>query len=127
MSPRDIQTQPSSAVQRLRQRHWCRDRGLSDPDVRALETLPESGGGLLFTQTMRSIVPREAALDGALTSLRALGVGWRSPGCILRKLPVQRGISEPPRRAPWAQRVRSRHDAATAAGFVDQSEHLLKI
>jgi AcrR family transcriptional regulator len=46
----------------------------ADPDQLALATFAALHGGLLLTQTMRSIVPLEAALDGALTSLRAHGV-----------------------------------------------------
>lgn len=45
----------------------------ADPDLLALATFAALHGGLLLTQTMSSIVPLEAALDGALTSLRAHG------------------------------------------------------
>jgi AcrR family transcriptional regulator len=65
--------------------HWCgylraglsrmRDAGLlradADPDTLALSVFAALHGGLLLTQTMRSLKPLEAALDGALTTLRA--------------------------------------------------------
>ena len=37
----------------------------------ALSILAPLQGGLLLTQTMQSLKPLEAALDGALTALRA--------------------------------------------------------
>jgi AcrR family transcriptional regulator len=52
-----------------------RDAGLlradADPDTLALAVFAALHGGLLLTQTMRSLKPLEAALDGALTTLRA--------------------------------------------------------
>ncbi|MDT7607883.1 MAG: TetR/AcrR family transcriptional regulator, transcriptional repressor for nem operon [Pseudonocardiales bacterium] len=52
-----------------------RDAGLlradADPDTLALSVFAALHGGLLLTQTMRSLKPLEAALDGALTTLRA--------------------------------------------------------
>jgi AcrR family transcriptional regulator len=52
-----------------------RDAGLlradTDPDTLALAVFAALHGGLLLTQTMRSLKPLEAALDGALTTLRA--------------------------------------------------------
>jgi AcrR family transcriptional regulator len=43
----------------------------ADPDALALSIFSSLHGGLLLTQTMKSIRPLEAALDGALTALRA--------------------------------------------------------
>jgi AcrR family transcriptional regulator len=48
-------------------------RSDADPDRLALATFAALHGGLLLTQTMSSIVPLEAALDGALASLRSYG------------------------------------------------------
>jgi AcrR family transcriptional regulator len=52
-----------------------RDAGLlcadADPETLALSVFASLHGGLLLTQTMRSLAPLEAALDGALTALRA--------------------------------------------------------
>jgi AcrR family transcriptional regulator len=52
-----------------------RDAGLlradADPDTLALSVFASLHGGLLLTQTMQSLTPLEAALDGALTTLRA--------------------------------------------------------
>jgi AcrR family transcriptional regulator len=52
-----------------------RDAGLlqthADPHALALSTFAALHGGLLLTQMMESIEPLEAALDGALTALRA--------------------------------------------------------
>jgi AcrR family transcriptional regulator len=52
-----------------------RERGLlradSDPETLALGVFAALHGGLLLTQTMRSIAPLEAALDGALATLHA--------------------------------------------------------
>jgi AcrR family transcriptional regulator len=45
-----------------------------DPAAIALSIFASLQGGLLLTQTMQSIEPLEAALDGALTALRAAGV-----------------------------------------------------
>lgn len=42
-----------------------------DPEKLALSTFAALQGGLLLTQTMQSIEPLDAALDGALTTLRA--------------------------------------------------------
>jgi AcrR family transcriptional regulator len=42
-----------------------------DPDRLALSTFAALQGGLLLTQTMQSLEPLEAALDGAVTTLRA--------------------------------------------------------
>lgn len=64
---------------------WCghlraglrrmRERGLlradTDTDRLALATFASLQGGLLLTQTIRSIEPLDAALDAALTALRA--------------------------------------------------------
>src|SRR6202035_3000358 len=46
-------------------------RADADPRTLALSTFAALHGGLVLTQTMQSIEPLEAALDGALTSLRA--------------------------------------------------------
>ena len=46
-------------------------RADADPRRLALSTFASLQGGLLLTQTMQSIEPLEAALDGALTALRA--------------------------------------------------------
>jgi AcrR family transcriptional regulator len=46
-------------------------RGDADPRVLALATFAALHGGLLLTQTMQSGEPLAAALDGALTALRA--------------------------------------------------------
>jgi AcrR family transcriptional regulator len=43
----------------------------ADPAALALSTFAALQGGLLLTQTMQSIKPLEAALDGALTTLHA--------------------------------------------------------
>jgi AcrR family transcriptional regulator len=43
----------------------------ADPEALALSIFASLHGGLLLTQTMRSLAPLEAALDGALTMLRA--------------------------------------------------------
>jgi AcrR family transcriptional regulator len=43
----------------------------ADPERLALSTFAALQGGLLLTQTMRSIAPLDAALDGALAALRA--------------------------------------------------------
>jgi AcrR family transcriptional regulator len=43
----------------------------ADPEKLALSTFAALHGGLLLTQMMESIEPLEAALDGALTALRA--------------------------------------------------------
>ncbi len=43
----------------------------TDPEKLALSTFAALQGGLLLTQTARSIEPLEAALDGALIMLRA--------------------------------------------------------
>ncbi len=54
-----------------------RSAGLLRPDAEpgrlALSTFAALQGGLLLTQTMQSLEPLEAALDGALTALRAAG------------------------------------------------------
>ena len=42
-----------------------------DPEALALSVFASLHGGLLLTQTMRSIAPLEAALDGALAMLHA--------------------------------------------------------
>jgi hypothetical protein len=42
----------------------------ANPRTLALSTFAALHGGLLHTQTMESIEPLEAALDGALTALR---------------------------------------------------------
>jgi hypothetical protein len=43
----------------------------ADPQTLALATFAALHGGLLLTQMMESIGPLEAALDGALATLRA--------------------------------------------------------
>jgi AcrR family transcriptional regulator len=48
-------------------------RADSDPAALALSVFASLQGGLLLTQTMHSLAPLEAALDGALTALRAAG------------------------------------------------------
>lgn len=45
----------------------------ADPEKLALSTFAALQGGLLLTQTMQSLEPLDAALDGALTTLRAAG------------------------------------------------------
>lgn len=46
-------------------------RAGADPATLALATFAALQGGLLLTQTMQSLTPLEAALDGALAALRA--------------------------------------------------------
>ena len=46
-------------------------RAAADPRTLALSTFAALHGGLLLTQMLESIDPLEAALDGALTALRA--------------------------------------------------------
>jgi AcrR family transcriptional regulator len=46
-------------------------RADADPEKLALSTFAALQGGLLLTQTMQSLTPLEAALDGALTNLHA--------------------------------------------------------
>lgn len=46
-------------------------RATADPERLALSVFASLHGGLLLTQTTQSIVPLTAALDGALTALRA--------------------------------------------------------
>jgi hypothetical protein len=61
----------------------------------ALSTFAALQGGLQLTQTMQSSKPLHAALDGALTALRAAAVDrlkvseWAHacPGCLSRSLP----------------------------------------
>jgi AcrR family transcriptional regulator len=43
----------------------------ADPEKLALSVFAALQGGLLLTQTMQSLAPLDAALDGALTALRA--------------------------------------------------------
>jgi len=54
-----------------------RSAGLLRPeagtDKLALATFASLQGGLLLTQTMQSLEPLEAALEGALTTLHAAG------------------------------------------------------
>ena len=45
----------------------------ADPEKLALSIFAALQGGLLLTQTMHSLEPLDAALDGALTTLRAAG------------------------------------------------------
>jgi AcrR family transcriptional regulator len=45
----------------------------AEPERLALSVFAALQGGLLLTQTMQSLKPLEAALDGALTALRAAG------------------------------------------------------
>jgi AcrR family transcriptional regulator len=45
----------------------------ADPEKLALSIFAAMQGGLLLTQTMHSLEPLDAALDGALTTLRAAG------------------------------------------------------
>jgi AcrR family transcriptional regulator len=45
----------------------------AEPEKLALSTFAALQGGLLLTQTMQSLKPLEAALDGALTTLHAVG------------------------------------------------------
>jgi hypothetical protein len=47
----------------------------ADPEALALAVFAALHGGLLLTQTMQSIRPLEAALDGALAMLRAAAAG----------------------------------------------------
>jgi AcrR family transcriptional regulator len=46
-------------------------RADADPEVLALATFAALQGGLLLTQTMRTMKPLEAALDGALSALHS--------------------------------------------------------
>jgi AcrR family transcriptional regulator len=55
-----------------RMRAAGRLRGDADPERLALAILASLQGGLLLTQTMQSATPLEAALDVALSALRAL-------------------------------------------------------
>jgi AcrR family transcriptional regulator len=48
----------------------------ADPGRLSLAVFAALQGGLLLTQTMRSFEPLEAALDGALSTLRGYGTGW---------------------------------------------------
>jgi AcrR family transcriptional regulator len=50
----------------------------AEPEKLALSIFAALQGGLLLTQTMQSLKPLEAALDGALTTLRAAGAKGRS-------------------------------------------------
>jgi AcrR family transcriptional regulator len=52
-------------------------RAAADPEHLALGIFAALQGGLLLTQTMRSIEPLEAALDGALTALDAARISRR--------------------------------------------------
>jgi Tetracyclin repressor-like, C-terminal domain len=45
----------------------------ADPEKLALSTFAALQGGLLLTQTMQSLQPLDAALDGALITLHAAG------------------------------------------------------
>jgi AcrR family transcriptional regulator len=58
-----------AGLQRMRLGGLLRDD--ADPHALALSTFAALHGGLLLTQTTASIEPLEAALDGALTALRA--------------------------------------------------------
>lgn len=68
--------------------HRMRERGLlradADPDRLALATFASLQGGLLLTQTAKSIEPLDAALEAALDALHAAspdairGDAWRS-------------------------------------------------
>jgi len=49
-------------------------RADADPEKLALSTFAALHGGLLLTQTMQSIKPLEAALDGALDTLHAASI-----------------------------------------------------
>lgn len=54
-----------------RMRATGRLRADSDPEALALSVFASLQGGLLLTQTMHSLTPLRAALDGALSALRA--------------------------------------------------------
>jgi len=54
-------------------------RAAADPETLALSIFAALHGGLLLTQTMQSIEPLEAALDGAMTALRAWQAMPRQP------------------------------------------------
>jgi AcrR family transcriptional regulator len=56
----------------------------ADPEKLALSTFAALQGGLLLTQTMQSLEPLDAALDGALTTLRAAAVEPVLPATIRR-------------------------------------------
>jgi AcrR family transcriptional regulator len=58
-----------AGVRRMRDQGELRTE--ADPERLALSIFASLHGGLLLTQTMRSLAPLEAALDGALTTLRA--------------------------------------------------------
>jgi AcrR family transcriptional regulator len=58
-----------AGLTRMRERDLLRHD--ADPESLALSVFAALHGGLLLTQTMRSIDPLVAALDGALTMLRA--------------------------------------------------------
>jgi AcrR family transcriptional regulator len=51
----------------------------TDPEGLALFVFAALQGGLLLTQSMQSLEPLHAALDGALTTLRAAGAEVRDP------------------------------------------------
>ncbi len=71
----------------------------AEPEKLALSTFAALQGGLLLTQTMQSLKPLEAALDGALTTLHAVSAS-QAPA-PRRSVPNQeRGRSSPPR-AGW--------------------------
>jgi AcrR family transcriptional regulator len=54
-------------------------RADADPETLALSIFAALHGGLLLTQTMHSIEPLEAALEGAMTALRAWQAMPRQP------------------------------------------------
>jgi AcrR family transcriptional regulator len=61
-------------------------RSDADPEQLALSTFAALQGGLLLTQTMQSLKPLEAALDGALTALHAAaaqGTSTTLPGRLV--------------------------------------------
>jgi hypothetical protein len=62
----------SATVERMRSAGILRPD--ADPERLALSIFAALQGGLLLTQTMHSLEPLEAALDGALATLRAAAV-----------------------------------------------------
>jgi AcrR family transcriptional regulator len=69
----------------------------ADPRALALATFAALHGGLVLTQMMQSIEPLEAALDGALTALRAAAAHTHAPDDPISQVMRQRRRPRPPR------------------------------
>jgi hypothetical protein len=67
-------------------------RADADPEALALAVLASLQGGLLLTQTMQSPKPLEAALDAALTALRAAAAEPPRQSRSRKGLPKRRGL-----------------------------------